>query len=123
MVKQLDTGATLASLAQPAGLEVKSATDIHRRGGGSLAQSVVSAIFATPPDGAGSAATPDGRVVFKITSDTTPPTNLSDPAVKAAADKLTGAMQGSVVEQYVAQIERELGVTVNQNVLQAAEGG
>ena len=123
MVKQLDAGATLASLAQPASLEVKSAADIHRRGGGTLAPSVVSAIFAAPPNGAGSAATPDGRVVFKITADTTPPTNLDDASVKAAADKLNASMQSSVVEQYVAAIERELGVKIYQNVLQAAEGG
>ena len=123
MVKQLDAGAALASLAQPAAIEVKTAADIHRRGGGTLAPNVVSAIFATPPGGAGSAATPDGRVIFKITADTTPPTNFDDPNVKAAAEKLNTALQSSVVEQYVAAIERELGVKIYQNVLQAAEGG
>ena len=123
MVKQLDAGATLASLAAPAGLEVKSATDIHRRGGASLAPGVVSAIFASPPGGAGSAATPDGRVVFKITADTTPSTKFDDPQVKAMTDQLNGALQTSLVEQYVTAIEREIGVKIHQNVLQAAEGG
>lgn len=125
MVKQLDAGATLASIAQPQGFEVKSAAGIRRRGGGggSLAPSAVSAIFATPPNGAGSAATPDGRLVFKITADATPETNFADPAVKASADRLSQALQSSVVEQYVTAIERELGVSIHNEVLRAAEGG
>jgi peptidyl-prolyl cis-trans isomerase D len=123
MVKQLDAGATLAGLATSAGLETKSAADIHRRGGAGLAETVVSAVFATPPMGAGSAATPEGRVVFKITADATPPTDAGDPAIKAAAERLAGGLAAGLVAQYVAALERELGVTIHDNVLQAAEGG
>ena len=123
MVKQLDAGATLAGLAQSAGLEVKSAADVRRRGGGGLAESVVGAIFAAPSMGAGSAATPEGRVVFKITADTTPPTDANDPAVKKSAAQLANALQSSLIAQYVTALERELGVTINDNVLKAAEGG
>ena len=109
MVKQLDAGASLASLAQPAGLEVKSAADIHRRGGTGLAASVVGAVFAMPPDGAGSAATPDGRVVFKITADMTPPTDPDNPAVKTMAEQLTGALQSSLVAQYITALSANWG--------------
>ncbi|HYA73416.1 MAG TPA: SurA N-terminal domain-containing protein [Roseiarcus sp.] len=123
MVKQLDAGASVASLAQSAGLESKSAADIRRRGGGGLAESVVSAVFGTPPNGAGSAATPDGRVVFKIAADATPPTDPNDPAIKQAAARLADALESSLVTQYVTALERELGVTIHDNVLQAAEGG
>ncbi len=122
MIKQLDTGATLASLAQSAGVEVKSAANIRRSGGDGLAPSVVTAVFATPPNGAGSAATPDGRVVFKITADSTPPTKLDDPAVKATAERLSEALQTSLVEQYVGAVEHELGVKIHPDVLRAAEG-
>ncbi|HEY1943566.1 MAG TPA: SurA N-terminal domain-containing protein [Roseiarcus sp.] len=123
MVKQLDSGATLASLAQPAGLEVQTAADIRRSGGDGLAPSVVSAIFATPPSGAGSAASVNGRVVFKITADATPPTKFDDPTTKASAERLNGALQSSLVDQYVTALEHELGVSIHQNVLQAAGGG
>ena len=123
LVKQLDAGTTLASLAQAGGLEVKSAQDIRRRGGGALASNVVSAIFATPPAGAGSAATPEGRVVFKITADATPASNPDDPSLKSAAQQLTQGLQTSLVEQYVAAVERALGVKINDSVLRAAEGG
>ena len=69
LVKQISAGGTIAAAAKSAGAEVKTATDIHRAERGSLPESVVAAIFRQPADGAGSAATPDGRTVFKITAD------------------------------------------------------
>jgi peptidyl-prolyl cis-trans isomerase D len=123
MVKQLEGGATLESLAQGAGLEAKSAADLRRSGGAGLAPSLVNAVFTAPAGGAGSAATPDGRVVFKVTADATPPTKFDDPAVKAIAAQLTEGMQTSVLAQFVSALERELGVQIHQNVLQTAAGG
>ena len=41
----------------------------------------MSAVFALAPDKAGSATAPDGRVVFKITTDTTPPYEAADPGL------------------------------------------
>jgi peptidyl-prolyl cis-trans isomerase D len=123
MVKQLEGGATLQSLAQGAGLEAKSAADLRRNGGGGLAPSLVNAVFTVPAGGAGSAATPEGRVVFKVTGDATPSTNFDDPAAKTIAAHLTEGMQTSVVAQFVNALERELGVQIHANVLQSAAGG
>jgi len=123
MVKQIEGGASLASLAQGAGLEAKSAADLRRSGGAGLAPSLVNAVFTVPAGGAGSAATPDGRVVFKVTADATPPTNFDDPAVKTIASQLTEGLQTSVVAQFVSALETELGVKIHQNVLQSAAGG
>ncbi len=72
LVKQISAGGSLADVAKGAGAEVKTATDVHRAEQGGMPESVVAAIFRQPADGAGSAATPDGRVVFKITADRTP---------------------------------------------------
>jgi peptidyl-prolyl cis-trans isomerase D len=123
LVKQIDAGASVASLAQAAGVEAKSAADIRRRGGASLAANVVAAVFALPPDKAGSASVPEGRLVFKITSDTTPPYEPADPGVKTAAERLDGGLREGVIDQYIAALQQQLGVTINRQVLQAAEGG
>ena len=122
MVKQIGGGATPESLAQGAGLEAKSAVDLRRGGGAGLAPSLVNAVFTVPAGGAGSAATPDGRVVFKVVADATPPTKFDDPAVKAIATQLTEGLQTSVVAQFVSALENELGVRIHQNVLQSAAG-
>jgi peptidyl-prolyl cis-trans isomerase D len=122
MVKQIEGGAALATLAQAAGLETKSAADLHRSGATELAPSLVNSVFTVPAGGAGSAATPDGRVVFKVTADATPPTKFDDPAVKTIASQLTEGLQNSVIAQFVSALETELGVKIHQNVLQSAAG-
>jgi peptidyl-prolyl cis-trans isomerase D len=123
LVKQIDAGASVASLAQAAGVEAKSAADVRRRGGASLPANVVAAIFALPPDKAGSASVPEGRLVFKITSDTTPPYMAADPGAKTEAERLQGGLREGMIEQYVEALQQQLGVTINPQVLQAAEGG
>jgi peptidyl-prolyl cis-trans isomerase D len=122
-VKQISTGGNIADAAKAAGAEVKTATDVHRAEQGRLPESVVAALFRQPADGAGSAATPDGRVVFKITADRTPPVDFADARVKAMASELDTATRESLLDQYVAALRRTLGVAVHQDVLQSAEGG
>ena len=123
LVKQISAGGNMADVAKAAGAEVKTATDVHRAEQGSLPESVVAAMFRQPADGAGSAATPDGRVVFKMTADRTPPVDLDDARVKAMASELETATRNGLLDQYVAALRRTLGVSIHQNVLQSAEGG
>jgi peptidyl-prolyl cis-trans isomerase D len=123
LVKQMSAGGNIAGAAKAVGSEVKTATDVHRAEQGSLPESVVAALFRQPADGAGSAATPDGRVVFKITADRTPPVDFADARVKAMASELETATRESLLDQYVAALRRRLGVAVHQDVLQSAEGG
>ena len=122
LVKQLRSGASLAEVAESAGQAPKSATDVHRDDK-SLPEPVVAAVFREPADGSGSAATVDGRTVFKITADRTPPVDFADPRVKAMADQLDRAQREALIEQYVAALRNSLGVVVHANVLQSAEGG
>ena len=123
LVKQLRAGASVADVAKSVGADAKTAADIHRDEKTGLPQSVVAAIFREPADGSGSAATPEGRTVFKITADKTPPVDSIDPRVKAMAEQLDGATRESLLDQYIAALTRSLGVTVHENVLQSAEGG
>ncbi len=122
LVKQISAGGSIADAAKSLAAEVKTATDVHRAEQGSLPESVVAAIFRQPADGAGSAATPDGRVVFKITADRTPPVDFADARVKAMASELDTATRESLLDQYVVALRKALGVSIHQDVLQSAEG-
>jgi len=122
LVKRIKAGESVADAAKSAGAEMKPAQDVHRAEQTALPESVVAAIFREPADGAGSAATPDGRVVFKITADSTPPVDFADARVKAMAEKLDGATRESLLDQYVEALRRTLGVVVHPEALQAAEG-
>ena len=123
LVKQLLSGASVANVAKSAGVEAKTATDIRRAEKTNLAESVVAGIFREPADGAGSAATPEGRAVFKITADKTPPVDMADARVKRMASELDNFTRESLLDQYLAALRKSLGVSVHENVLQSAEGG
>jgi peptidyl-prolyl cis-trans isomerase D len=122
LVKQLGAGASIADVAKSAGVAAKSAVDIHRDEQTSLPGAVVAAIFRQPADGAGSAAAADGRIVFKVTADRTPPVDFADPRVKEMASRLDASTRESLLDQYVAALLRSLGVVVHQDALQSAEG-
>ncbi len=122
LVKQISAGGNIASVAKSVGAEVKTATDVHRAEQSSLPESAVAAIFREPADGDGSAATPDGRVVFKITADRTPPVDFADARVKGMASELGNSTRDSLLDQYVGALRRTLGVAIHQDVLQSAEG-
>jgi peptidyl-prolyl cis-trans isomerase D len=122
LVKQLRTGGTVADVAKSVGAEAKTATDIHRDDK-SLPESVVAAVFREPADGEGSAASPDGRAVFKITADKTPAVDFADLRVKDMAKQLDASTRDSLLEQYVGVLRRSLGVVVHPEILQSAEGG
>jgi peptidyl-prolyl cis-trans isomerase D len=122
LLKQLKAGASLADVAKSAAAEAKSAVDVHRDERTALPQSLTAAIFREPRDGSGSVATPEGRAVFKITADKTPPVDFVDPRVKMMAEGLDAATRNGVLEQYVDALRRSLGVSVHETALQAAEG-
>ena len=122
LVKQLRDGASFADVAKSVGAVAKPVADIRRDEKTSLPESVVAAIFREPADGVGSAATADGRTVFKITADKTPPVEAIDPRVKQMAQELDAASREGLVDQYVTALRRTLGVRVNPAVLQSAEG-
>ena len=115
-------GASIADLAKAAGAEARTAPDIHREDK-SLPGALVAAVFREPAGGVGSAATPDGRAIFRITADRTPPVDFADLRVKQIAERLDASIRDDVVEDYVAAVRRSLGVQVHENVLQSAEGG
>jgi peptidyl-prolyl cis-trans isomerase D len=123
MTGKLDGGATLSSLAEADKLEVKSAADIHRNGGAGLSENAVTAIFNAAPNGAGSAAVGDARMVFKVTSESTPPIDYSSPEIKQLQARLDEGFGDDLMGQYIVALEAELGVSVNEAVLQAAIGG
>ena len=122
LVKEIKAGGNIAAVAKSAGAEVKTATDVHRAEQSGLPEPVVAAIFREPADGEGSAATPDGRVVFKITADRTPTVDFADARVKGMATELGNSTRDSLLDQYVGALRRTLGVAVHQDVLQSAEG-
>ncbi|MEO0672909.1 MAG: hypothetical protein AAFZ05_12890, partial [Pseudomonadota bacterium] len=112
-------GETLDAIAKEAGLEV-SATPAFKRNESpqGLPESAVAQAFTLPAGGASAAAAQGnaGRVVFAVTDITAAP-KLSDDARKQLASELQGEQRTDMLSQYLASLQSELGVSIDQNQL------
>jgi peptidyl-prolyl cis-trans isomerase D len=116
--------ATIESLGQEVGAPVQNATDLARRTAkDDLTTEAVNRIFAVPVGKTGHVANGDGRVVFKVTAATVPPLITTTQAAEQSETRLRNAMADDLVNQYIAQVRQDLGVTINQQALRQATGG
>ncbi|GJE42845.1 peptidylprolyl isomerase [Methylobacterium soli] len=122
--ERLDKGETLEALAQDTGLTVQSADDLVRnQPKGDLTADIVSRIFATPVGKAGSAASGDGRAVFKVTGATMPAFVAGSPSDKTIESNFRTALADDVLGEYIAEVQKSAGVSVNQAAFRRAIGG
>lgn len=106
------------------GLTLENANGLKRRGSGPLPPGVVAEVFRTPKDGVASAegAEPTQRIVFRVTGVTVPPLDMQSPAAKRLLDTLGTAYSDDLIAQYVAQLQIDFGVKINQTALNQAIG-
>ena len=125
LVERLEKGEAIEALAQEAGTEAKTATDLSRRTAkDDLSVDVVNRIFSIPVGKAGSAeAANNARAVFKVTAATVPPFVTTTREAAAVAEQLRTFLADDLIAQYVAQAQQDLGVRVNQDALRRAAGG
>lgn len=124
LVEKLDKGASIEDAAKDVGVNPQETTDLARsQPKDMLTADVVNLIFATPVDKAGSAASGDSRAVFKVTSATVPafvPDSASD---KTVTQNFQSAIADDVLSQYIADVQKNAGVKVDQAALRKVFGG
>jgi peptidyl-prolyl cis-trans isomerase D len=117
-----DGSLKLPDLATREGVEVRAAERLDRRGG-DLGQGAAAQIFSTPRGGFGSApATNDGQVIFQVTAIETPPLNTADPGATQLKDRIAETIENDLAGQYVQQLQKDLGTTINNQALATAIG-
>lgn len=125
LTERLEKGEAIEAVAQEAGTTVKTATDLARNAAkDDLTAEAVNRIFAVPVGKAGHAANgPDARAVFKVTSATVPPLVTSTQQAQNIENQLRTGIGDDLINQYIAQVRQDLGVTINQQALRQATGG
>jgi peptidyl-prolyl cis-trans isomerase D len=124
-IKKIAAGETLASLAAAEGnLEVKHANDVKRSGSASspLPQGAVAQIFNVPVKAAESAEAGDGRIVFQVLRSTVPTMDEKSPELKKLGDQVNSSLNNEVLGEYLAQLQKDVGLSVNRQALRAATG-
>ncbi len=126
MVKKLKAGSTLADIAKAADLPVQKATDITRATrGGFTPPALVQAAFSTPKGVPGNAegGKQSERYVFEVTAVEDPKLDPNSADAKSLKNSLQSAYSDDVVGEYIAQLESEFGISINQTALNQVVGG
>jgi peptidyl-prolyl cis-trans isomerase D len=125
MVGKLDGGAKFDAEAASAGLKVETAAlfkrDADAKG---VPERLVAAAFRTPKDGVGQTEGSGASewIVFKVTDVVVPPVDLASEDVKKLKESLQRAEMEEQIAAYIAKLETEIGVTINQNAFAVATG-
>jgi peptidyl-prolyl cis-trans isomerase D len=127
ILDKLKGGTTLADIAAVDHLKVETATGLKRGGAsGALSPAAIEAIFNTPKDsfGKAEAGQPGEQAVFRVTDIVVPPFDGSSEDAKRTLDVLNRGLSEDIFAEYIARLENEIGVTINQSALnQVISGG
>ncbi len=119
-------GEDIAKIAAEMSLEVKTADKLTRATppAGDLTASVRTAAFAGPKGAAAIAegAADQSKVVLVVTDAEVPPYFSGAPDLVQSTQQLSSQISNDFMEQYVVQLQNQLGIRVNQTALQQALG-
>jgi peptidyl-prolyl cis-trans isomerase D len=126
MLDKIKAGASFADVAQADNLRIEWRPGIKRGNPPpGLSAAAVAEVFRTPKDGAGSVegATPAERLVFRVTEIKVPPLDSEAADTKRIDEALRQRVGEDLIAQYVARLQNEIGVSINQNALSQVSGG
>ena len=126
MLIKLKSGSTLEQVAAESGLSVQKGVDLQRgKPGGFVPAKVVQAAFSAPKDvpGAVDGDKPSERYIYKVTAVEDPKPDPNSDAAKATAASLEAAYADDVIGEYIAKLEADYGVTINQATVNQVVGG
>lgn len=125
IVEKLNKGAAFDAEATAAGVKVEKAALFKRDADPkNVPERMVAAAFRTPKDSAGQVEGSGASewIVFKVTDVVVPPVDLASEDVKKLKENLQRAEMEEQIAAYVAKLEAEIGVTINQNAFAVATG-
>ena len=116
----------LAELAAQSGLKAESLWGLKRgNASGPLSIAAIDAVFQTPKDGPGIAPGQSSaeRIVFRVTEIKVPSFDPASAEAKRYGDTLRQSVADDLFGEFVAQLEANLGVTINEDALRRFSGG
>jgi peptidyl-prolyl cis-trans isomerase D len=127
ILDKLKAGTPFADVAAASNLKVETMSSIKRgQASGPLSAAAVAAVFGTAKDAAGKAeaAQPAEQVVFRVTDIVVPAPDTASADAKRAVETLDRGLSEDILAEYIAKLESEIGVTINQSALnQVVSGG
>jgi peptidyl-prolyl cis-trans isomerase D len=125
LIEKLKGGTSLNDLAAADGLTVQTSFGIKRAGNtATVPPRVAQAVFQLEKDQSGSAeGNPGEWVVFHLTDITVPALDPAAADGKRIDDNVKRALSEDFIGQYVQQLKKDLGATINLNVVRQVTSG
>ena len=127
ILEKLKAGETLPQAAAADRLKVETLTGLKRgEASGPLSAVGVDAVFRTAKDAVGKTegAQPPDEVVFRVTDIVVPSLDMASEDAKRALETLNRGLSEDILAEYIAWLESDIGVTINQSALnQVVSGG
>jgi peptidyl-prolyl cis-trans isomerase D len=126
ILDKLKGGATFAEVATADQLTVQTLTGIKRAATPApLSATAVDVVFRTRKGelGTAEAAQAGEQIVFRVTDVVVPPLDLASEDAKRAKETLNRAISEDMFSEYIARLENEIGVTINQSALNQVISG
>jgi peptidyl-prolyl cis-trans isomerase D len=126
ILDKLKAGTTLAEIAAQDRLKVETLTGLKRgEASGPLSASALAAVFRTAKAAAGKAeaSEPGEQVVFRVTDIVVPSMDMASEDAKRTMEALNRGLSEALLAEYIAKLESDIGVTINQNALNQVIGG
>jgi peptidyl-prolyl cis-trans isomerase D len=123
---KLKAGSTFADIAAADHLKVATLTGIKRgEPPAPLSAAAVDVVFRTAKDalGSGEAAQAPEQVVFRVTGIVVPTPEAASEDAKRTQEALSRSLSEDIFGEYVARLQSEIGVTINQSALSQVVGG
>jgi peptidyl-prolyl cis-trans isomerase D len=126
LLGKLKAGGSLADVAKNAGVTVETASGLQRgKPVDKLPQTLITAAFQTPKDGSGSAEgdAQTQRYLFRVTGIIDAAFDFASPQGKAIMSTLQSSYSDDLTSEYIARLETQFGVDVNQTAVNQIIGG
>lgn len=126
LLGKIKAGTAFAQLAADNGLKVETVKDLQRgKPAATTPAKLIDAVFKTAKGQAGTAegAKETERFVFRVTEVTQPTFDANAPQGKTLANALQTSYADDIIGEYIARLENDSGVSINQAALNQVIGG
>jgi peptidyl-prolyl cis-trans isomerase D len=126
IVEKVKAGTPLAQVAAAETLKLASGVKSKRnKAPEGLGTKAADAVFRTGKGSAGTAEgdQPNERVVFQVMDIIEPTLDPTSPEAKSLDESLKNSIAQDILNQYIAQLQNDLGTTINQSALRQVAGG
>lgn len=122
-VKRIEAGESLDAVAKEAGVAAEFDNEVRRIMQSRIPGAVVQRVFSVRVGQTASAPDGDARVVFRVLDSAVPAYDPEAPGLKGLEPQLRTAMTEDILAQYIARVQDELGVSINEAAVRLAVGG